>query len=79
MQSYIRTYYRLRKRECTLISASAVPQGGGGGGGGGGGSELNILLAEMVPNCLMAFYDRRSESSGIFYYPIPAEKGFIFS
>ena len=29
-------------------------------------------LAEVVPNCCVGFYDTRSESSGIFYYPIPA-------
>ena len=29
-------------------------------------------LAEVVPNCLVTFYDMHSESSGIFYCPIPA-------
>ena len=28
----------------------------------------HLGLAEVVPNCLVAFYDTHSESSGIFYY-----------
>ena len=42
-----------------------------GGGGAGGGRLEHPCLAEVVPNCLVTFYDTRSESSGIFYYPIP--------
>ena len=30
------------------------------------------LLAKVVRNGLVVFYDTRSESSGRFYYPIPA-------
>ena len=44
-----------------LIYVSVVPQRGVG-------KDLNILawLAEVVSNCLVAFYDTRSESSGKF-------------
>ena len=31
----------------------------------------HLCLAEVVPNCLVPFYNMRSESSGIYYYPIP--------
>ena len=56
MQSYIRTYCMLRKRER---------------GGGGRAKVGHRRLAEVVPNCSVAFYDMRDESS-LFYYPIPA-------
>ena len=82
-QLYTRTYYRLRKREPLIalvshqrggggglnLSPPSPPPGGGGGGGGGGGRFEHRLLAEVVPNGLVAFFDTRSESSGIFYYP----------
>ena len=42
-----------------------------GGRGRVGGSE-HPRLAEVVPDCLAESYDTRSESSGIFYNPIPA-------
>ena len=82
MQSYIRTYYRLRRgnlsllpwaptRVGPLISASAVPHREGMGVGGGGRFE-HPRGAEVAPTCLVAFYDTRSESSGVFYYPTPA-------
>ena len=48
-----------------LISASAVPHRWED-------RFEHPRLAEVVPNCLVAFYDTRSESSGTFYYPIPA-------
>ena len=73
MQSYIRTYYRLRKREPLIalgshqgeggsISACAVPHRGGVAY-----RFEHPRLAEVVR--LIAYYDTRSESSGIFYYP----------
>ena len=74
IHSYILTYYRLRKWEPVIalcsrqISASAVTHYGEEGVGG---AYLNTLV-EVVPNCLVAFYDTRSESSNEFYYPIPA-------
>ena len=43
----------------------------GKGGGGGGGFE-HPRLAEVFPNCSVAFYDTRSESPGKYCYPIPA-------
>ena len=40
--------------------------------GEGGGRFEHSHLTEVAPNCLVACYDTRSESSGIFYYHIPA-------
>ena len=54
------------------------PTAGVGVGGRDGvwGRFEHPRLAEVVPNCLVAFYDTRhddtrSESWGIFYHPIP--------
>ena len=38
----------------------------------GFGAFEHPCLEEVVPNCLVAFYDTRSESLGMLYYPIPA-------
>ena len=84
MQSYILSltyYYMLTNREPLIALGSH--QGVGGGGltfftrrtEVGGGFEHAPSQAEAVPNCPVAFYDTRSESSGILCYPVPAAGG----
>ena len=71
IQSYILSYYRLRKRESLIALGShqggcisflhpRYPQRGVG-------TDLKTLawLAEVVANCLVASYDTLSESAGI--------------
>ena len=43
-----------------------------GVGVGVGGRCYHSRLAGVVPNCLVAFYHTRNESSVIFCYPKPA-------
>ena len=69
MKIYILTYNRLRKREPLIAHNFSIR---GTQWGWGWGTDLNTRLAEIVPTCLVIFYDIRSGSSGIFYYPIPA-------